>query len=95
METIVVKVTKEKNWAGAEYLIYSADNYGKIAEVDYATKNRKLPRVYSLVKDVVDDYICFSSIPSALVGAETICRGYFLDRGLYATFNYPKTIRVK
>lgn len=96
METIKVKITKEKNWAGEEFLIYSTEKYGKIAELDYPTENRKLPRVYCVAdKEYTPDYISFSSVTMALVGAETVTRGYLLDRGYECTFNYPRTIKMR
>lgn len=99
METKIINVTKEKNWDGNEYLLYSDSESGKnIAELDYPNKLKKLPRVYCLANpDMLEnDYVSFSSVTQALVGAETVVNGYFLDRGYsFTKFNYPKTIKMR
>lgn len=96
MKTIIVTITKEKNWAGNEYLIYSTEEHGKIVELDYPTENRKLPRVYCVAdKECTPDYIGFSSVTMALVGAEAVTTGYLLDRGYECTFKYPRTIKMR
>lgn len=97
METIKVKISKEKNWAGNEYLIYSTEKHGKIAELDYANSHHKLPRVYCVADNntLTTDYVSFSSVTQALVGAEAVCTGWLLDRGYHAEYVYPKTIKMK
>lgn len=95
MDKIVVKVTKEKNWAGNEYLIYSTEEHGKIAELDYPNKHHKTYGVWQL-KAEIPERIGMSCLSSGLVGAETVTKGYFLDRGYnWVEFNYPKTIKTK
>lgn len=102
METIKVKITKEQNWALNEYLIYSTEKHGKLAEVDYPIEGdpfRKKPRVYPLsdsVKEKLDvDFVNFSSIPSACAGAEALVTGYLLDNGYHAVYDYPRTIKTR
>ena len=99
MEKVIINVTKEKNWAGNEYLLYSDSESGKkIAELDYPNELKKLPRVYCLANpDILEnDYVSFSSVTQALVGAETVVKGYFLDRDkIVEKFNYPKTIKMR
>jgi len=95
MDTIKVKVEKCKNWAGNEYLIYSCEEFGKIAELDYPNDRSKRHRVYCLKDSYIDSYVPFSSMTQALVGAETVVNGYLLDRGCYATYDYPRTIKMK
>ena len=94
MERIKVTVKEEINWAGNRYLIYSTEEHGKIAELDYPHDGRNA-RVYALnISD--SDYVSFSSVPSAMVGAETAVKGYLLDRGIYVVeFKYPRTIRIR
>jgi hypothetical protein len=106
MKTITVKISKEKNWAGNEYLIYSSEQHGKLAEVDYPIKSdpyRKRPRVYGTEENPVIiegangcNFVEFSGVPQALVGAETLCKGILHGRG-YETvvFDYPRTIKMK
>ena len=97
MKTIKVKVSKGKNWAGNEYLVYSTEKHGKIAELDYADSLHELPRVYCVADNntLTTDYVSFSSVTQALVGAETVCTGWLLDRGYFAEYVYPKTIRMR
>lgn len=96
METIKVNITKEKNWAGNEYLIYSTEKHGNITELDYPTESRILPCVYCVAdKNYTPNAISFSSVTMALVGAETVTKGYLLDRGYVCTFNYPQTIKMR
>lgn len=102
MEKVKVNVRKEKNWAGNEYLLYEAEGIGKVVELDYPIKElgRKQPRVYCLDKErnvfVCGDYVQFSSVPQALVGAETACKGYLLNRGYEVSeIVYPRTIKMR
>ena len=95
MDTIKIKVEKCKNWAGNEYLLYSCEKFGKIAELDYPNDRSKHHCVYSLKEGYVDRYVPFSSMTQALVGAETLVGGYLLDMGYYATYDYPRTIKMK
>ena len=102
METIRVKITEECNWVGNYYLVYSTNEHGKLAEVDYPIKGepyRKKPRVYPLsdaVKAMMDtDYVIMSSIPSACAGAEALVTGYLLDNGYHAVYDYPRTIKAR
>lgn len=94
METIVVKVTKEKNWAGNDYLLFNGDKYGVIAEVDYPTKYRIEPRVYFLKND--NDFSIEKSIFSAMTKATDFCEKFLAEKGFTdIKFVYPKTIKVK
>lgn len=94
MKPVKVTVKENTNWAGNRYLIYSTEEHGKIAELDYPHDGRNA-RVYAL-NISENDYISFSSVPSAMVGAETAVKGYLLDRGIYGVeFNYPKIIRIR
>ena len=88
MERIEVIVKKEKNWEGKEYLTYSTEKHGEIAELDYPSNDRKAVRVYA--KNVDNGYITFSCMRAGFVGAETACELYLLDNGNYKpTFKYP------
>lgn len=96
MKKIVVKITKEKNWAGNEYLIYSTEEHGKIAELDYPNNYTKQYRVWALNVESNDGSIPLSSFSSGIIGAETVAKGYLYDRGYDAVeFDYPKTIKTK
>ena len=96
-ETVIVK--QEENWAGNKYLTYSTKEHGKIAELDYPDDYHKNPRVYALNigdEEISRNYVCFSSIPMAMVGAETAVKGYLMDRGILGvSFLYPKTIKMR
>lgn len=94
METKIITVAKEKNWAGNDYLLYK-DGEKIIAELDYPDKYHKLPRIYCSNVDE-GGYVSLSSIPQALVAAETVCKGYMYDRQYFdVQFKYPKTIKMK
>ena len=102
MKTEVVIVKQEENWAGNKYLTYSTKELGKIAELDYPDDYHKNPRVYALniadnnFDDASQRYITFSSVPMAMVGAETAVKGYLMDRGILGvSFLYPKTIKMR
>ena len=102
MKTEVVIVKQEENWAGNKYLTYSTKSEGKIAELDFPDDYHKNPRVYALnIYDTNFDeasqrYVSFSTIPMAMVGAETAVRGYLMDKGILGiSFLYPKTIKMR
>ena len=90
METINVIVKLEKNWAGNQYLTYSTEKHGMIAELDYPDEDRKLPRVYA--KNAPEPgYISFSCMRAGFVGAETACHLFLLDHGYdNETYQYPE-----
>lgn len=93
---ITVTVTKEKNWAGNEYLLYSTKEHGKIAELDYPNNYHKNFSVWALNINSTDGSIGMSCFSAGLVGAETVAKGYLLDRGYdMVDFKYPKTIKTK
>lgn len=102
MKTEIVIVKQERNWAGSTYLTYSTKENGKIAELDYPDNHHKLPRVYAMnigdngFEASIPKYVSFSSVPMAMVGAETAVKGYLMDRGILGvSFLYPKTIKMK
>ena len=90
METIKVIVKLEKNWAGNQYLTYSTEKHGMIAELDYPAEDRKNPRVYA--KNAPEPgYISFSCMRAGFVGAETACQLFLLDNGNYRpVYQYPE-----
>ena len=89
MKTIEVIVKKEKNWEGNQYLTYSTEKHGQIAELDYPSNDRKAVRVYA--ENVDNGYVTFSCMRAGLVGAETACELYLLDNGNYRpVFKYPE-----
>ena len=99
-ETVIVK--QEENWAGNKYLTYSTNTDGKIAELDYPDEYHSMPRVYALNIGNDDDDktlpkpISFSSVPMAMVGAETVVKGFLYDKGILAvSFLYPKTVKMR
>ena len=102
MKTEIVIVKQEENWAGNKYLTYSTKEHGKIAELDYPDDYHPKPRVYALniedrdFDDAAQRYISFSSVPMAMVGAETAVKGFLYYRGILAvSFLYPKTVKMR
>lgn len=96
-ETVIVK--QEENWAGNKYLTYSTKEDGKIAELDYPDEYHQRPRVFALnirEENEMPQSVSFSSIPMAMVGAETVVKGFLYDKGILAvSFLYPKTVKMR
>ena len=90
-----VKVEVNKNWANEKYAIFSTEEHGAIAELDWPAGERAKPRVYPLKQNEADgdatNYITLSSVPQAIIGAETATKTYLMGLGFYVNkIVYPK-----
>lgn len=91
MKPTKVQVEIKENWAKQRYALFYTRDYN-LAELDYPTEDRTQARVYPMSSP--RDYVPFSSLPLGIIGAETACKCFLLDKGYYVTeFLYPDELK--
>ena len=84
-----VKVEIKENWARQKYALFYTDEYN-IAELDYPTDG-ELAKVFPMYDN---RYVCFSSLPQGIIGAETAVRAFLFGKGYTEVeIKYPTELK--